>query len=90
MTRSSVPVSEARQHLAELITIVRTEGRPVYLTNRGRAVAAVVSAEELDRLLDLAEDMEDIQAAEEAREEMRRTGQSPIPWDDVKADLGLT
>ncbi len=38
----------------------------------------------------LAEDMEDIRAAERARTEMCETSTEPIPWDEVKADLGLT
>jgi hypothetical protein len=33
--------------------------------------------------------MNDILAAREARDEMRETGVTPIPWDGVKADLGL-
>jgi len=33
--------------------------------------------------------MTDIRAAEESREEMRRTKVEPTPWDQVKADLGL-
>lgn len=52
-------------------------------------MAAVIDADDLDRLIELAEDMSDIRAADQARDEMRRTGQEPIPWDDVKADLGL-
>jgi hypothetical protein len=36
--------------------------------------------------LDLAEDAADIQAAEEARAEMRETGATPIPWEQIKAD----
>ncbi|TQM43142.1 hypothetical protein [Pseudonocardia cypriaca] len=35
----------------------------------------------------LAEDAADIQAAEEARAEMRETGATPIPWEQIKADL---
>jgi len=38
----------------------------------------------------LAEDMADIRAAEQARAEMLATGHASIPWDEVKADLGLT
>jgi hypothetical protein len=53
---------------------------------RGRRV----DADDLDRLLELAEDMADIRAAEQARAELRETGAAPIPWDEVKADLGLT
>ena len=49
----------------------------------------MIGADELERLIELAEDMADIRAAEEAREEMRRTRAEPIPWDEVKADLGL-
>jgi hypothetical protein len=61
----------------------------VFLSRRGRRVAAVIDADDLERLLDLAEDMADIRAAEAARAEMRETGATPIPWEEVKADLGL-
>jgi prevent-host-death family protein len=85
----TVSVSEARGQLASLIERVQSDRQPVYLSRRGRRVAALVDSEDLDRLVELAEDMADIRAAEEAREEMRRTGSEPIPWDEVKADLGL-
>jgi hypothetical protein len=42
-----------------------------------------------DEALTLAEDAADIQAAEEARAEMRDSGATPIPWEQVKVDLGL-
>ena len=90
---SSAPplsVSEARRQLAAIIDRVGVEHAPVYLARRGRRVAAVIDADDLDRILALAEDMADIRAAEEAREEMRATGEAPIPWEQVKADLGLT
>ena len=48
-----------------------------------------VGAYGTEHLLDLAEDMADIRAAEAARAEMRETGDVPVPWDDVKAELGL-
>lgn len=83
-------VSDARQHLAAIIDRARTEHAPVYLARRGRRVAAVIDADDLERLLVLAEDMADIRAAEAARAEMRATGEAPIPWEQVKADLGLT
>ncbi len=90
---SSAPplsVSEARRQLAAIIDRVGVEHAPVYLARRGRRVAAVIDADDLDRILALAEDMADIRAAEEAREEMRATAEAPIPWEQVKADLGLT
>lgn len=86
---SSFAVSEARQQLAAIIDRARAEHAPVYLARRGRRVAAVIDADDLDEILQLAEDMTDIRAAEAARNEMRTTGATPIPWELVKADLGL-
>lgn len=88
-TTPLLSVSNARGQLAAIIDRARSEHQPVYLGRRGRRVAAVIDADDLDRLIELAEDMEDIRTAEQAREEMRATRQAPIPWDDVRADLGL-
>jgi prevent-host-death family protein len=82
-------MADVRQHLAEVVDHVRSQHAPVYVTRRGRPLAALVGAEDFARILELAEDMEDIQAAEAARQEMRETQAAPIPWDVVKADLGL-
>ncbi|MBA3620520.1 MAG: type II toxin-antitoxin system Phd/YefM family antitoxin [Acidothermales bacterium] len=90
MSKTSVPVSAARQQLAAIIESARTKHSPVYLARRGRRVAAVIDADDLDELLALAEDMSDIRAATAARAEMAATGEAPIPWEQVKADLGLT
>jgi prevent-host-death family protein len=83
-------VSAARQQLAAIIDRARDEHAPVYLARRGRRVAAVIDADDLDAVLALAEDMADIRAAAAARADMAATGDEPIPWDQVKADLGLT
>lgn len=82
-------ISEAREQLASVIDRARSEHRPVFLSRRGRRVAAIIDADDLDRLLDLAEDMADVRAAAAARAEMVETGATPIPWDEVKAELGL-
>ena len=66
---------------------VRERHCPVFLTRRGRRVAAVIDSEDLDRLLEAAEDLEDIEAARATRAEV--SAQGSIPWDRVKADLGL-
>lgn len=84
-----VSVSDARGQLAAIIDRVRTEHEPIFLSRRGRRVAAVIDVDDLERLIELAEDMADIRAAEESREEMRRTKSEPTPWEQVKADLGL-
>lgn len=88
-TALPLSVSDAREQLASIIDLARATHEPVYLTRRGRRVAAVIDADDLDRLVELAEDMSDIRAAEQARAEMRDTHKEPIPWDEVKADLGL-
>jgi prevent-host-death family protein len=88
----SVPtltVSEARKQLASIIDRVRDEHTPVFVSRRGRRVAAVIDADDLDAIVEMAEDMADIRAAEAARAEMKATGESPIPWEQVKTDLGL-
>lgn len=89
MSEDSLSISEAREQLASVVDRVRADHRPIYLYRRGHRVAAVIDADELERVLDLAEDMADIRAAEAARAEMAETGETPIPWDEVKADLGL-
>lgn len=74
--------------MAEVVDSARVAHDPVYLTRRGRRVAAVVDADDLDRLISAAEDLADIEAAQAARAEMS-DGSPAIPWDQVKADLGL-
>lgn len=83
-------VSDARKDLAAVIEAARASHEPVWLSRRGHRVAAVISADDLERLQSLAEDMADILDAEAAREEMRRSSEEPVPWEQVKVDLGLT
>ncbi len=87
---ATLTVTEARRTLAAIIDRVRADHKPVYLERRGRRVVALIDADDLDEMIALAEDMADIRAAEAARAEMRATGEAPIPWEQVKADLGLT
>ena len=86
---TELTVTEARARLADVVDEARVQHDPVFLTRRGRRVAAVIDAEDLQRLIEAAEDLADIQAAREARAEMAETGEEAIPWDLVKADLGL-
>jgi len=82
-------VTEARARLADVVDQARVEHDPVFLTRRGRRVAAVIDADHLEQLIEAAEDLADLQAAAAARAEMAETGQGAIPWEQVKADLGL-
>ncbi|MGV1035512.1 MAG: type II toxin-antitoxin system Phd/YefM family antitoxin [Candidatus Nanopelagicales bacterium] len=86
---SEVSVTEARTKLASVVDDARVRHAPVFLTRRGKRVAAVVDASDLERLLEAAEDLADILAAQSARAELDKTSTEPIPWDEVKADLGL-
>lgn len=86
---SSVSVSDARAQLGSIVTRAQTAHEPVYLERHGHRVAAIIDADDLARLIESAEDLADIRAAEAAREEMRLTRAQPIPWDEVRAELGL-
>lgn len=85
---SEISVSDARARLADVVDAARVAHDPVYLTRRGQRVAAVIDAEDLDRLIAAAEELADIEAAAASRTEMD-DGAPAIPWEQVKADLGL-
>ena len=85
---SDLTVSDARARLADVVDAARVGHDPVYLTRRGHRVAAVIDADDLDRLIAAAEDLADIKAARAARAEIA-DGVPAIPWEQVRADLGL-
>jgi prevent-host-death family protein len=78
-------VSAAREHLADLIESARRSGEPVYITRRGRRVAVILDPDDYERIIDNLEDTLDRAALHAAREE-----DDYVPWEEVKADLGLT
>lgn len=85
---AEMSVSEARARLADVVDAARVGRDPVYLTRRGKRVAAVIDADALDRLIAAAEDLSDLQAAQAAHDATGR-GDAAIPWDQVIDDLGL-
>lgn len=87
-TMSNLPTSKARNAFARTLGRVARTGEPIVLIRRGKRVAAIVSVEDLDRLAAM-EDAADIADADAAVAEMKRTGEKPIPWEQVKRDLGL-
>lgn len=84
---SQVAITEARGRLSSIVDDARHE--PVYLTRRDRPVVAVVDADLLAQLLDDAEELADIRAVDEAWNETQRLEEIPVPWDEVKRELGL-
>jgi prevent-host-death family protein len=85
---AELTVTDARARLADVVDAARVGHDPVYLTRRGQRIAAVIDADDLDRLIAAAEDLADIEAAREARAELA-DGEEAVPWEQVKADLGL-
>ncbi len=85
---TEVAITDARGRLASIIDSAKRE--PVYLTRRNRPVAAIIDADQLNNLIADSEELADIRAVDAAWEETERLGETPIPWEDVKRDLGLT
>ena len=83
-----VSVTQARERLADVVDDARVNHQPVYLTRRGKRIAAVVDATDLEALLRDSEDLADLRAAAAARAELD-SGETAVLWDQVKADLGL-
>ncbi len=81
---TEVPVSEARNRLAEVIEEARRSGEPISVTRRGRRVAVILDSDAFDRLVDIADDIEDRRELAAARAD-----DDYVPWDEVKAALGL-
>jgi len=59
------------------------KSREYVVDEQGRRKAVLLPVEEYQALIEAAEDLEDIRAADDARAE----GGEPIPWEQVKAEL---
>ncbi|MDP3971288.1 MAG: type II toxin-antitoxin system Phd/YefM family antitoxin [Candidatus Nanopelagicales bacterium] len=81
---ATIPVSSAREELAEAVETSRTEA--VFLQRYGRDAAVLISPERYRQLIDAEEDAQDVAEFDAA---MAEEGPN-IPWDQVKADLGWT
>jgi prevent-host-death family protein len=82
---SEMPISEARDHLGEIVSKAEHAHERIVLTRRGRAVATVISIENL-RELEAGEDEADLAAAREAL----ASGEPRVSHRDVMAEFGLT
>ena len=80
---NDMTATDAREHFSEALAASSRE--PVFITRHGKRVAALVTAEFYERAIEALEDAEDVAAARAALDE---EGPS-IPWEVVKADLGL-
>lgn len=81
---SELPVSEARDHLGKIVSKAEHAQERTVLTRHGKAVAAVVSIEDL-RELEAAEDEADRAAAREAL----ASAEQRVPHREVLAQYGI-
>jgi PHD/YefM family antitoxin component YafN of YafNO toxin-antitoxin module len=77
-------VAEAEKALGATVETVERDRDRVTLTRDGKAVAAIVTAEDLAFLEDLEERID----LEEARKALAEGG-DPIPFETIRRDLGL-
>jgi prevent-host-death family protein len=81
---TELPISAARDHLGEIVSKAEHAQERTVLTRHGKAVAAVISIEDL-RDLEAAEDRADLAAAREAMASEERR----VPHDDLLAEYGI-
>jgi prevent-host-death family protein len=84
----NVSVSKVQNNLTEALNRVINEQERVVLQRRGKDVAAIVSIEDL-KLLQKLEDRADLRAVRRELARMKATGEKPVPWEQVKKELGL-
>ncbi|NOY42986.1 MAG: type II toxin-antitoxin system Phd/YefM family antitoxin [Planctomycetes bacterium] len=84
----NIGIAEIRNNLADALNRVIYTGERVILERRGKPAAVIVSLEDL-AMLEAIEDGEDVKAAKRAIAEMKRKGEKPIPYSQVKKQLGL-
>ncbi len=60
-----------------------------YITDEaGKRQSVILSVEEYEKLLEAFEDLEDLRAADEALCEIERGEDEPVPWEQVKDEIG--
>ena len=67
-------------------------GERVPITSGGEIRAALVPVEDLRRLeaMDAEEDRLDVDDAEQALKAFQESGEPPVPWEQIKHELGLS
>lgn len=83
---TNMPTVKARNQFSEVINRAAYGKERIALTRRGRRIAAVVPIEDVE-LLEELENRADLEDARAALAEARAKG--TIPWDKIKAELGL-
>lgn len=84
---AELPISDARESLADVVSRAHYAGRITYVTRRGQRLAAIVPAE-LAEAIERAEDAADVSAARDALARID-AGDTPVPLSDLRDELGL-
>ena len=79
----NLPTTQVSENFESTLDQVVLEGERIILQRNGKAVAALVSIEDLEILEEL-EDKLDLEAAQEALQEP-----GTVSWESVKASLGV-
>jgi prevent-host-death family protein len=80
---SEMPISEAREHISELVGRARYGHEPTILTHYGRPAAVVISFEEYQRLKHAADEAQEYELPPEIEtqiDEARRHPERRIPY----------
>jgi len=80
---SELSVTDARAKLPAAIK--KSQKSPVHILKHGEPVAVLISPTLYQEMLEAMEELDDIAAYDEAK----ASGGVPIPWEQVKRDLGL-
>jgi prevent-host-death family protein len=84
----SFSCSEARERFEDLLDRAVKQKERVVLTRRGRPVAALVPITDVE-FLEAIEGRLEAEEYRRAKEEFERSGEAAIPWEKIKAELGL-
>ncbi|MFJ5664943.1 type II toxin-antitoxin system prevent-host-death family antitoxin [Micromonospora sp. LA-10] len=84
---AELPISDARDSLADVVSRAHYAGRITYVTRRGQRLAAIVPAE-LAEAIERGEDAVDVSAARDALARIE-AGDTPVPLADLRDELGL-
>ena len=79
-------IGEGRKAFADTVNRVAYGGERITLHRRGKDLVAVVPIEDL-KLLEALEDRMDLEDARAVLEEMERTGEKPITWEEFEKEL---
>lgn len=89
LSRDIHPLTDFKRNTAEFLSQLKTTGQPLVLTINGKAELVVQDAKSYQRLLELAERLETIEAVREGLASMKRGEGRPaeVVFDELEKEL---